>query len=86
MIPKHPREIRLVRDGSGSHGVRGDAEVSRVWLSRWSVIDLLAKDVAVSCVPGKFFDHGEQGPSHADCSFTGVVLGVIEVEAGDDLT
>src|SRR5882724_4333585 len=68
------------------HPMVGGADVSRVWLSGYGLIDLFAKDVAVSCMPGKFFDHGEQGPSHADCPFTGVVLGVVEVEAGGDHT
>lgn len=60
----------------------GTAEVSRVRLSGCGLIDLFAEDVAVACVPGKFFDHGEQGPSHADFALAGIVLGVIEVEAG----
>jgi hypothetical protein len=60
-----------------SEHVLGGAEVSRVRLSGRGLIDLFAEDIAVTCVPGEFFDHGEQGPSHADCSFAGIVLGVV---------
>jgi hypothetical protein len=70
---------------SSEHVLGGD-KVSRVRLSGCGLIDLFTEDVAVTCVPGEFFDHGEQGPSHADCSFAGIVLGVVEVETGGDHT
>jgi len=70
---------------SGEH-VLGSAEVSRVRLSQWGPVDLFAEDVAVTCVPGELLDHGEQCPSHADVSLAGIVLGVVEVEAGHDHT
>ena len=62
----------------------GTAEVSRIRLAECGLIDLFAEDVAVTCVPGEFFDHGEQGPSHADPALAGIVLSVVEVEAGRD--
>lgn len=30
------------------------------------IVDLFAEDVAVACMPGKFFDHDEQGPPHSN--------------------
>ena len=59
---------------------------SRVRLRGCGLIDLFAEDIAVTSVPGEFFDHGEQCPSHAHCSFAGIVLDVVEVEAGGDHT
>jgi hypothetical protein len=50
------------------------------------IVDLLAEDVAVTGVPGELLDKGEQCPSHADASLAGIVFGVVEVEAGRDLT
>ena len=67
----------------GGH-VLGGADVSRIRLSECGLIDLFAEDVAVTCVPGELLDHGEQCPSHADVSLAGIVLGVVEVEAGRD--
>jgi hypothetical protein len=49
-------------------------------------VDLFAEDVAVTGVPGELLDKGEQCPSHADASLAGIVVGVVEVEAGRDLT
>ena len=49
------------------------------------LVDLFAEDVAVACVPGELLDHHEQCPSHADRSFAGIVLGVVELEAGRDI-
>jgi hypothetical protein len=65
-------------------GCAGGAEVSRVRQPSCELIDLFAQDIAVTSVPGEFFNHGKQGPSHADCSFAGIVFRVVEVETGGD--
>lgn len=83
--PTPPRtRSRAVCEACSREHVLGGAAVSRVRPSGRGLYDLFAQDVAVTRVPGEFFDHGEQGPSHAHCSFAGIVLGVVEVEAGGD--